>query len=66
VGRLFAPAWNPLPDAAFAAVMWLYVLHPLPAGTTSMSSLGVPVVALVSSAIQLGSGRMPPGWPGRG
>jgi EamA-like transporter family protein len=52
--RLFAPAWNPLPDAAFATVVWLYVLHRLPAGTTSMSSLGVPVVALVSSAIQLG------------
>jgi drug/metabolite transporter (DMT)-like permease len=35
-------------------LMWLYVLHRLPAGTTSMSSLGVPVVALASSAIQLG------------
>jgi drug/metabolite transporter (DMT)-like permease len=33
---------------------WFYVLRRLPAGTTSMSSLGVPVVALVSSAIQLG------------
>jgi len=35
-------------------MMWLYVLHRLPAGTTSMSSLGVPVIALASSAIQLG------------
>lgn len=35
-------------------MMWLYVLHRLPAGTTSMSSLGVPVVALASSAIQMG------------
>ena len=35
-------------------MMWLYVLHRLPAGTTSMSSLGVPVIALGSSAIQLG------------
>jgi drug/metabolite transporter (DMT)-like permease len=35
-------------------MMWLYVLHRLPAGTTSMSSLGVPVIALVSSALQLG------------
>jgi drug/metabolite transporter (DMT)-like permease len=33
---------------------WFYVLRRLPAGTTSMSSLGIPVVALVSSAIQLG------------
>jgi drug/metabolite transporter (DMT)-like permease len=43
-----------LPDAAFATVVWRYGLHRLPAGTTSMSSLGVSVVALVSSAIQLG------------
>jgi drug/metabolite transporter (DMT)-like permease len=35
-------------------MMWLYVLHRLPAGTTSMSSLGVPVIALASSALQLG------------
>ena len=34
--------------------MWLYVLHRLPAGTTSLSSLGVPVVAGVSSWLQLG------------
>jgi drug/metabolite transporter (DMT)-like permease len=33
---------------------WFYVLRRLPAGTTSISSLGIPVVALVSSAIQLG------------
>ena len=35
-------------------MMWLYVLHRLPAGTTSMSSLGVPVIALAASALQLG------------
>ena len=35
-------------------VMWLYVLHRLPAGTTSLSSLGVPVVAGISSWLQLG------------
>lgn len=34
--------------------MWLYVLHRLPAGTTSLSSLGVPVVAGISSWLQLG------------
>jgi len=33
---------------------WFYVLRRLPAGTTSMASLGVPLVALVASAIQLG------------
>ena len=35
-------------------VMWLYVLHRLPAGTTSLSSLGVPVVAGIGSWLQLG------------
>ncbi len=35
-------------------VMWLYVLHRLPAGTTSLASLGVPVVAGISSWLQLG------------
>ena len=34
--------------------MWLYVLHRLPAGTTSISALGVPVVAGFSSWLQLG------------
>jgi drug/metabolite transporter (DMT)-like permease len=33
---------------------WFYVLQRLPAGTTSMSSLGIPVIALVASAVQLG------------
>ena len=33
---------------------WLYVLHRLPAGTTSLSSLGIPVIAIISSWIQLG------------
>ena len=33
---------------------WLYVLRRLPAGTTSLSSLGIPVIAIFSSWIQLG------------
>jgi drug/metabolite transporter (DMT)-like permease len=33
---------------------WLYVLHRLPAGTTSLSSLGIPVIATFSSWMQLG------------
>ena len=33
---------------------WLYVLHRLPAGTTSLSSLGIPVIAIFSSWIQFG------------
>jgi drug/metabolite transporter (DMT)-like permease len=38
---------------------WFYVLRRLPAGTTSMASLGIPVVALGASAIQLGERPMP-------
>jgi drug/metabolite transporter (DMT)-like permease len=33
---------------------WFYVLRRLPAGTSRMSSLAIPVVAIVGSAIQLG------------
>jgi len=33
---------------------WLYVLHRLPAGTTSLSSLGIPVIAIISSWLQFG------------
>jgi len=40
-------------------VMWLYVLHRLPAGTTSLSSLAIPLVAAVGSAIQLGERLRP-------
>ncbi|MEO8040539.1 MAG: DMT family transporter [Betaproteobacteria bacterium] len=40
-------------------LMWQYVLNRLPAGTTSLSSLAVPVVAIVSSALQLGERLRP-------
>jgi len=43
---------------------WFYVLRSLPAGTTSMSSLGVPVVALLASAAQLGERPTPAEWLG--
>jgi drug/metabolite transporter (DMT)-like permease len=35
-------------------LMWIYVLHRLPAGTTSLSSLGIPVIAVFGSRLQLG------------
>lgn len=35
-------------------LMWLYLLHRLPAGTTSLSSLGIPVIAVLGSRLQLG------------
>jgi len=47
-------------------MMWLYVLHRLPAGTTSMASLGIPVIALVGSAIQLGERPRPSELGGMG
>lgn len=39
--------------------LWLYVLHRLPAGTTSLSSLAIPVIAAASSALQLGERLRP-------
>ena len=35
-------------------LMWLYVLHRLPAGTTSLATLAVPVIAALASWLQLG------------
>jgi drug/metabolite transporter (DMT)-like permease len=43
---------------------WFYVLQRLPAGTTSMSSLGIPVIALLASAIQLGERHTVSEWAG--
>lgn len=38
---------------------WFYVLKRLPAGFTSMTSLGIPVIALLGSALQLGERPTP-------
>jgi drug/metabolite transporter (DMT)-like permease len=45
---------------------WFYVLNRLPAGTTSMSSLAIPVIALLASAIQLGERPSGTEWAGMG
>ncbi len=45
---------------------WFYVLQRLPAGTTGMSSLGIPVVALLGSALQLGERPNASEWSGIG
>jgi drug/metabolite transporter (DMT)-like permease len=45
---------------------WFYVLRSLPAGTTSMSALGIPVVALLSSALELGERPTSAEWIGMG
>ena len=39
---------------AFALLLWMYVLHNLPAGTAGLSSLAIPVVGVLSAWIQLG------------
>lgn len=45
---------------------WFYVLERLPAGTTSMASLGIPVVALLGGALQLGERPSAAEWAGIG
>ncbi|HZP94208.1 MAG TPA: EamA family transporter [Burkholderiales bacterium] len=51
---VFCALFNGVMATGLGWAMWLYVLHRLPAGTTSLSSLGVPVIAGVSSWLQLG------------
>lgn len=43
-----------IPSTALGWWMWLYVLRVLPAGLTGLSSLGVPVVALLGAYVHLG------------
>jgi len=47
-------AFVALCSTAFGWVLWVYVLSRIPAWEASLSVLGVPVVALVSSRLQLG------------
>jgi drug/metabolite transporter (DMT)-like permease len=49
---------------AIGWMAWFYVLERLPAGTTSMASLGIPVVALLGGAIQLGERPTATEWTG--
>jgi drug/metabolite transporter (DMT)-like permease len=55
--------WSLLFSAVFATAigwwLWTYVLANSPAGMTGLNSLGIPVVAVIGSAIQLGE-RPPP------
>jgi drug/metabolite transporter (DMT)-like permease len=67
VALLTAPAWptwnasfiaaliyNVIPASALAYLLWLYVLHSLPAGTAGISGLAIPVVGVLTAWIQLG------------
>jgi drug/metabolite transporter (DMT)-like permease len=51
---IFCAIFNGVVATGIGWAMWLYVLHRLPAGTTSLSSLGIPVIAGLASWIQLG------------
>lgn len=46
--------YNVIVASAVAYVVWLYVLHSLPAGTAGISSLAIPVVGVLAAWIQLG------------
>lgn len=49
-----ALVFTSLVTTAAGWLLWLYVLHHLPAGTASMNSLAIPVIAILASWIQLG------------
>ncbi len=51
---IFAAVFNGVLATGIGWLTWLYVLQRLPAGTTSLSSLGVPLIAIVASWLQLG------------
>lgn len=53
-----------IPSTALGWWMWLYVLRALPAGLTGLSSLGVPVVALVGAYVHLGERPSTLEWAG--
>jgi len=49
-----ALVYNIIPATALAWLLWLYILHNLPAGTAGLSSLVIPVVGVLAAWIQLG------------
>ena len=51
---LWALAFSALLATAIGWWLWTYVLAHTPAGITGLNSLGIPVVAVLASAIQLG------------
>ena len=53
-GFIGALLFNVIVASAFAWVLWLYVLHNLPAGTAGVSTLAIPVVGVAAAWIQLG------------
>lgn len=51
---VFAALFNGVVATGIGWLAWLYVLHRLPAGTTSLSSLGIPLIAIGASWLQFG------------
>jgi len=51
---LAALVFNVLFGSALAWILWLYILHALPAGTAGLGTLLTPVIGVVSAWIQLG------------
>jgi len=56
----FAVIYNTVLGTALAWLLWLYVLHRLPAGTAGLGSLIVPVVGVLSAWLELG--EQPKEW----
>lgn len=54
LGFIWALLFAGVVGTAIGWMMWLYVLHRLPAGTASLNTLAIPVVAVMSSWIQFG------------
>ncbi len=46
--------YNVLGGSALAWILWLYILHALPAGTAGLGTLLTPVIGIVAAWIQLG------------
>jgi drug/metabolite transporter (DMT)-like permease len=51
---VFALVYNVIPGTAIAALLWLFVLNRLPAGTAGLGVLLNPVVGVIAARLQLG------------
>jgi drug/metabolite transporter (DMT)-like permease len=54
IGFVWALLYAGVLGTGFGWMMWLYVLNRLPAGTASLNSLAIPVIAVLSSWLQFG------------
>jgi drug/metabolite transporter (DMT)-like permease len=51
---MLALLYNVIPGTAIATLLWLFILHQLPAGTASLGLLMNPVIAVFAAWLQLG------------